>query len=210
MPLIVNRRVLLLGVVACAGVPAGGSATEPEPQRVPIEIVEEALELRAAIRIGNPQGDVTLVEFFDYNCPWCRRSAQDLPALLAADPDLAYVLVNFPVLGAPSVEASRAALALFERDGPEGYLGLHYRLFGLRGPVNGSRVLNEVEAIGADRDQVSRLADSELVRRSVEEALRVGNSLGLTATPSFLLGPEAYLGALPLDTKRRLIANVRS
>jgi protein-disulfide isomerase len=105
----IDRRALILGALSvAAGTPTLAS---PEPQRVPIELVEEALELEAAIRVGNRQGDVTLVEFFDYNCPWCRRSAADLPALLGAEPELAYVLVNFAVLGAPSVQATKVALA---------------------------------------------------------------------------------------------------
>ena len=105
-----NRRSVSLGLASLAFA-RGAHASEPEAQTVPIELFEEARALDAAVPVGNARGDATLLEFFDYNCPYCRRSAQDLPGLLAADPDLDYVLVNFAVLGPASVQATRVALA---------------------------------------------------------------------------------------------------
>ena len=127
----IDRRSLLIALSAAPAVTP--ALAQPEAQRVPIELVEEALELEAAIRVGDARGDVTLIEFFDYNCPWCRRSAADLPALFGAEPDLTYVLVNFAVLGAPSVGATKVALGFFDLYGPKRYLAFHQRLFGLRG-----------------------------------------------------------------------------
>jgi protein-disulfide isomerase len=204
----IDRRSLVIALGATAA--AAPALAEPEPQRIPIELVEEALELEAAIRVGNPRGDVTMLEFFDYNCPWCRRSAADLPALLAAEPDLAYVLVNFAVLGAPSVQATKVALGFFSLYGPERYLALHRRLFALRGAIDGTRALTEAGELGASSRSLIGAADSRKVVDWMTESLRVGSSLGLAATPSFVIGPEAYQGHLSLAQKRALIAKARA
>lgn len=205
-----DRRAVLLGLAAVGSFAAtGGAAAAVEPTFVPVELFQEALELEAGLRLGSRQGDVTLVEFFDYNCPFCRLSAADLPALLA-DPDLAYVLVNYPVLGPASVEAARVALAFAELEGPEKYLTLHQALFALRGPVNGERAMGEAERLGADRGRLTALAASDRITARMTEALRLGQSLGLVATPSLVVGPEAYLGGVTLDEKRAIVARSRA
>jgi protein-disulfide isomerase len=203
----IDRRSLLIALGASAATVA---LAQPEPQRVPIELVEEALELEAAIRVGDAKGDVTLLEFFDYNCPWCKRSAADLPALLRAEPSLAYVLVNFAVLGAPSVAATKVALGFYDLHGPEHYLALHQRLFALRGVIDGTRALKEAAELGAGSRGLVAAADSRKIVDWMTEALRVGSSLGLAATPSFVIGPEAYQGHLSLGHKRALIAKARA
>lgn len=202
------RRALLLGLAASAALPARAQEAAPEPQAVPIELVEEALESDAAIRLG-AGGDVTVIEFFDYNCPACKRGAQDLPALLA-DGDLTYVLMNYAVLGMPSVEATRVALGFFQLHGPERSLALHRRLLGLRGVVGAERALNEALGLGADPRALVRAADSEDVTRRMRAALRLGESLGLSVTPSYVIGPEAYAGDLTLAQKRALVARARA
>jgi protein-disulfide isomerase len=204
----IDRRALLLGTLA-AGLAAPAFA-RPEPQRVPIELVEEALELEAAIRVGSRQGDVTLIEFFDYNCPWCKRSTADLPALLRAEPDLTYVLMNFAVLGAPSVGATKVALGFFDLYGPQRYLALHQRLFALRGAIDGTRALKEAAELGAGSRGLAAAADSRKIVDWMTETLRVGSSLGLAATPSFVIGPEADQGHLSLAHKQALIAKARA
>ena len=216
-----SRRAVLIGLAAAGVGPAlAQSETSerdpafdhavPEMQRIPIELVEEALELEAGIRVGARRGDVTLIEFFDYNCPWCRRSAAELPALLADDPDLTLVLMNYPILGERSVEAARVALGFFELNGPDKYLALHRRLFELRGVVDGRRSLAEGEAAGQDVKALANKAESDVVKRRLDDALRIGRSLGLDATPSLVLGPEAYPGYVGLEAKRAIVARARA
>ena len=151
-----------------------------------------------------------MLEFFDYNCPWCKRSAADLPELLRAEPDLTYVLVNFAVLGAPSVQATKVALGFFSIYGPERYLALHQRLFALRGQIDGTRAVKEAGELGASSRSLFAAADSRKIVDWMMEALRVGSSLGLAATPSFVTGPEAYQGYVGLEDKRGLIAKARA
>lgn len=208
MPLFFNRRTVLLGLAASA-LP-GRALGQTQAERIPIELYEEALELEGAIRVGAPRGDITMVEFFDYNCPFCRRSAADLPALLKGDPDLSYVLVNYAVLGAPSVEATRVALGFYDLYGPRRALDFHARLSALRGIIGGQRALDAARELGADVNRLAAAADAGKITGWMKENLRVGSSLGLAATPSFLVGPEAFVGGLDLQQKRAWISRARA
>jgi protein-disulfide isomerase len=207
--MILSRRTLLAGLaVSSASVPAFAQSA-PEPQLVPIELVEDTLNLPSAVRLGHKHGDVIMVEYFDYNCPWCKRSAQSLPDLLKAEPELTYVLVNFAVLSPQSVAATRAALAYLQLYGSERYLPLHLALFSLRGTVDGPRALAEAERLGGDTKRMTELADSDRTTGWMKDAFSTGNDLGLVATPSFLIGTEAYIGGMSLEQKREAIARAR-
>ncbi|WP_262270500.1 thioredoxin domain-containing protein [Microvirga yunnanensis] len=207
--MILSRRVVLAGL-ALSGtkVPVLAQAA-PEPQLIPVELIENALSLPSAVRLGHPHGDVIMVEYFDYNCPWCKRSAQALPELLKAEPELSYVLVNFAVLSPQSVAATRAALAYLQLAGPGRYLPLHLALFSLRGTVDGARALAEAERLGGDMKRMTELADSETTTGWMKDAFATGNDLGLVATPSFLIGTQAYIGGMSLEQKRDAIARAR-
>lgn len=208
--MILSRRTLLSGL-ALSGAPIPALAQRgPEPQRAPVELIEEVLALPCAIRLGHAHGDVIMIEYFDYNCPWCRRSARDLPALLKAEPDLSYVLVNFAVLSEESVQATRAALAFFQLYGPERYLPFHLALFNLHGRVDGARALAEAEKLGADRARLVAAADSGRTTEWMKEAFKLGDSLGFVATPSFLVGTESYVGGMTLAQKCAAIARARA
>ncbi|MDF2812473.1 MAG: thioredoxin protein [Microvirga sp.] len=202
--IVLSRRVLLTGLALSGLATKSNAQAAPEAQRVPIELVEDTLDLGSAVRLGHARGDVIMVEYFDYNCPWCKRSAGDLPALLKAEPDLTYVLVNFAVLGKPSVEATRAALGHLQVQGPEQYLPLHLALFSLRGVVNGA------ERLGGDRKRLIEAADSDRTTQWMKDAFTLGNSLGLVATPSFLVASDAYVGGMTLAQKREAIAKARA
>jgi protein-disulfide isomerase len=204
-----SRRTLLAGL-ALSGMAVKANADQaPEAQRVPIELVEDTLELGSAVRLGHERGDVIMVEYFDYNCPWCKRSAADLPDLLKAEPDLTYVLVNYAVLGKPSVEATRAALGYLQDRGPQNYLPLHLALFSLRGIVNGERAIAEAERLGGDRKRLIDTADSDRTTQWMKDAFTLGNSLGMVATPSYLVASDAYVGSMNLAQKREAIAQAR-
>jgi protein-disulfide isomerase len=208
--MILSRRSLLAGL-ALSG--AGASAlaqSAPEPQAAPIELVEDTLGLSCAVPLGHRHGDVIMIEYFDYNCPWCKRSAEALPALLKAEPDLTYVLVNYAVLGIPSVTATKAALAYLQLHGPERYLPLHLALFRLKGAVDGGRALAEAERLGGDRRRLEEAANAERTTQWMKDAFKTGSSLGFSATPSFLVGTQSYVGAMSLAQKREAIAQARS
>ncbi|QFU14917.1 thioredoxin domain-containing protein [Microvirga thermotolerans] len=207
--ILLTRRSLLAGL-SLSGLAAPALAQKaPEPERIPVELFEDTLDLPSAVRLGHAHGDVIVVEYFDYNCPYCKRSAQDLPALLKAEPEITYVLVNYAVLGLPSVTATKAALAYFQLYGAERYLPFHLALFRLRGPVDGERALSEAERLGGDRKRLTEAANAERTGQWMKQAFTLGNSLGLVATPSYLVGTEAYVGGMSLDQKRAAIARAR-
>ena len=159
--MILSRRVLLAGLALAGTKVTAFAQSAPEPQMIPVELIENALNLPSIVRLGHKHGDVIMVEYFDYNCPWCKRSAQALPDLLKAEPELTYVLVNFAVLSPQSVAATRAALAYLQLYGPERYLPLHLALFKLRGTVDGPRALSEAERLGGDTKRMTEIADSD-------------------------------------------------
>ncbi|MEO1198446.1 MAG: DsbA family protein [Pseudomonadota bacterium] len=155
---------------------------------------------------GNLQGDVTVVEFFDYNCPYCKRGHADLVDLVASDPNIRLVYKEFPVLGPGSVEATRVALAA----GRQGrYLDMHKRLITLRGPADTETALAEARDLGLDMDQLEAdMQDPELMR-AVEEAHRLAGELGITGTPSYVVGDQVIVGAVGFAELQDQVATAR-
>ncbi len=158
---------------------------------------------------GNPQGDVTLVEFFDYNCGFCKRSLTDLQELIKQDPKLKIVLRDFPVLGADSVEASRVAIAVKNQIRGEKYWAFHVALMNQRGRVNGAKALEVAKEHGANLDQVRRDMESAETRSAIEETVVLGDRLGLTGTPAFVIADEIVFGAVGVDQIKSRIDSVR-
>ncbi|MCO4054628.1 MAG: DsbA family protein [Bosea sp.] len=158
---------------------------------------------------GNPQGDVTLVEFFDYNCGFCKRSLTDLQELIKIDPKLKVVLKDFPVLGADSVEASRVAVATKNQLKADKYWAFHVALMGTRGRVNGAKAIDVAKEHGANVEQLRRDMDSAETRSVIEETVVLGDRLGLTGTPAFVIADEIVFGAVGVEQIKSRIAAVR-
>ncbi|HMB11266.1 thioredoxin domain-containing protein [Saliniramus sp.] len=206
-----SRRDLLTGFVTLpAASVIGLPAQARDARRVPYELVEDALALPGAAYVGAEHPDVMMVEFFDYNCPFCRQSAQDMDQLLDIDEHLGYVLVNYAILGEPSVEATRIALAFQGLYGNDHYRDFHLALYALRGVKNGQRALDVAMELGADGHALVEFADSDLVTMAMQAAISAGNNLNINATPSFAIGPWVYDGQVPLDGKLRIIDALRA
>jgi len=155
---------------------------------------------------GNPVGDVTLVEFFDYNCPYCRKVAPDLWALPGADPGLRLVFKEFAILGPTSEFAARVALAA-QRQGK--YLPVHQALMRAGQPLTEDKVFQAAAGAGADlarlkRDMADPSVDTELARTR-ERA----ETLGITGTPGFVVGDALIPGAVERDALQSAIAEAR-
>lgn len=204
-----SRRTFLISSLATLGGLTLPQTTDAQVRRVPTEIANDVYTLPGRVTLGNPRGDVTMVEFFDYNCGFCKNSAADIRPLLQGDPNLKYLLVNYAVLGEASIEAARVALAHSMQRTQGGYLALHEALFKLRGRVGAQRALDISLSLGANRDKLIADADSDRVTDALTRASRLGDGLGLEATPSFLAGGEAVVGYLDLAAKRKAIANLR-
>jgi len=161
------------------------------------------------IVLGNPQGDVTLVEMFDYNCGYCRNALPDLATLLAEDPNLKVILKEFPILSKESVDAARVAV-LVGKDKKVDYWTFHQALFSSRGQVTGERALDEAQKLGMSKVDLALKAGSEEVSATIEKTYRLAKALNITGTPTYIIGSELIPGAVGLDELRGRIANMRA
>jgi protein-disulfide isomerase len=158
---------------------------------------------------GNPKGDVTIVEFFDYNCGYCKRALSDVRELIKADPKVRLVLKDFPVLGPDSVEASRVALAVKNQLSGEKLFDYHVKLMDSRGRVNGERALATAKEMGLDLARLQKDMSADSVRNALQENMGLGDKLGLTGTPAFIIGDEIVPGAVGLEPLKQVVAGVR-
>jgi protein-disulfide isomerase len=163
------------------------------------------------VTLGNPQGDVTMVEFFDYNCGYCKRALLDMVNLMKADPKLKVVLKEFPVLGAGSVEAAQVATAvrMQDRTGKK-YLEFHQKLLTGRGQVDRARALAVAKEVGLDMARLEKDLASDEVRLSLEESMKLADKLGLNGTPSYVIGPNVVIGAVGYEALKDKIEAARA
>jgi protein-disulfide isomerase len=160
--------------------------------------------------LGNPKGDVTMVEFFDYNCGFCKRAMADMLDLLKSDPKLRIVLKEFPVLGVGSVEAAKVAVAARMQDkSGKKYLEFHQKLLGGRGQADKARALAVAKEVGFDVKRIEADMESDEAKVSLEETLKLGETLGLNGTPSYVVGSDIVVGAVGLDALRTKVSTAR-
>lgn len=162
------------------------------------------------IVVGNPEGDVTLVEFFDYNCGFCKRAVSDVVALTKADPKLRVVLRDMPILGPDSVEASVVALAVREQLEGEKYFEFHTRLMNSRGRVGKDRAMAVAKEMGVDLARLQKDLESPKIREALSETLELGDKLSLTGTPAFVIGDAIIPGAVGAEPIKQRIASMRT
>ncbi|PSC05795.1 disulfide bond formation protein DsbA [Alsobacter soli] len=161
------------------------------------------------IVVGNPQGDVTLVEFFDYNCGYCKKSLADMRELAKTDPKLRIVIRDFPVLGPDSVEASFVAVAAKSQIKPDRYFDFHQKLLESKGRVGKDRALAVAKEFGADQAKLEKDMQGQDVRASIEETMRLADILKLQGTPAFIVGDDVIFGSQGIEPLRQAIAAVR-
>ena len=160
-----------------------------------------------APNLGNPEGDVTVVEFFDYNCPYCRSAGQTVQALLAADENVRIIYREWPILGDDSVMAARAALAAREQGKYEAF---HWALMNGEGRVTEALIFKVARDLGMDVAQL----EADMVSPAVEAHIALSNALaqqlGFTGTPAFIVGDKTAPGMLNLDEIAMLVAEARA
>ena len=155
---------------------------------------------------GDPEGDVTLVEFFDYRCSYCRRVVSSLRALLQDDPNLRVVFKELPVLGEESVRAARAALASQKQDR---YLPFHFALMEAQ-DLSEAGILKLAGQVGLDPDKLREDMAAPEVAREIEANFALANALGIEGTPAFVIGDQLIPGAIDQARMRQLIEEARS
>jgi len=162
------------------------------------------------VTLGNRDGDVTFVEFFDYNCGYCKRAMSDMLDLLKSDSKLKVVLKEFPVLGEGSVEAAKVAVAVRMQDpGGKKYLDFHQKLLGGRGPADKARAMAAAKEAGLDVARIEKDSASPEVRATIEENFKLAESMGMNGTPSYVIGKQVVIGAVGLDNLKEKIGLAR-
>ncbi len=187
------------------------AAAEAEKHKVAVKEHAQALfSSPDQVTLGNPNGNVTFVEFFDYNCGYCQHAMGDMLTLMKTDPKLKVVLKEFPVLGPGSVEAARVAVALRIQD-PVGkkYLEFHTKLLGGRGQKDGARALAVAKEVGADMDRLQKDMKSPEVEKTLQQDFKLAEALGLNGTPSYVIGDNVIVGAIGLKGLQENINTAR-
>jgi protein-disulfide isomerase len=162
------------------------------------------------VTLGNKDGDVTFVEFFDYNCGYCKRAMADMLELMKSDPKLKVVLKEFPVLNAGSVEAAQVAVAVRMQD-PTGkkYLDFHQKLLNGRGAADKARAMAAAKEAGLDMARIEKDLATPEVRATIEENFKLAEAMGMNGTPSYVIGKQVVIGAVGVDSLREKIGVAR-
>jgi protein-disulfide isomerase len=159
--------------------------------------------------IGNPDGDVTLVEMFDYNCGYCRGAGPDMAALIQEDPNLKIILKEFPILSDGSVEAAKVAV-LVNEDRKLDYWAFHQKLFSTRGAVDARAALSAAEAVGGNRVSMMIDMNKASIGDTLQKSYELAEALNVSGTPTYIIGDELIPGAIGLEALKTKIANVRA
>jgi len=187
------------------------AAAESEKHQVTIaKNADTIFNSPRGVTIGNKDGDVTFVEFFDYNCGYCKRAMADMMEIMKADPKLKVVLKEFPVLSQGSVEAAQVAVAVRMQD-PTGkkYLDFHQKLLGGRGAADKARAMAAAKEAGLDMAKLEKDLASAEVKATLEENLKLAESLGMNGTPSYVIGKQVVIGAVGVDSLKEKISTAR-
>lgn len=155
---------------------------------------------------GNPKGDVSLVEFFDYRCPYCKQVEPALEAMIKDDPKLRIVYKEYPVLGAESMYASKMALAA-RKQGKYG--AFHDAMMAAKGQINDQVVLDVAKSAGVDVARAKVDMDAPDIQDIVKRNYALAEALDIQGTPAFVIGDTLVPGAIDIDSLRKLVADAR-
>ena len=155
---------------------------------------------------GNPKGDVTIVEFFDYQCGYCKRAMQTVLEVQKEDPSVRIVWKELPILGPASEFAARAAMAAKRQDK---YLDFHVAVMGNRGPLTPDTVFQLAKKAGINVDRLKRDMADPAIEKYLQDTLQLAQQLGINGTPGFVIGGKLVPGAIEKDQMKELIAEAR-
>lgn len=173
------------------------------------EVEDELLNDPQTPVAGNPKGDVTIVEFFDYNCGYCKQVMPSVQTLLETDDNIRYVFKEFPILGPGSVMASRAALAAWNLE-PETYLPFHMALMSSRGPLDEQQIREIAKGIGIDPATLEAEMQKPEIEDKLRENIALGQRINIRGTPAFIIDGEIVPGAVSLETLKEMVDKARA
>ena len=158
---------------------------------------------------GNPAGSVTVVEFFDYHCGYCKKVLPSMQELIETDKNVRVVFKEFPILGPDSVVASQAALAVWKMQ-PDKYLPFHVALMETRGDLGQARVMEIAKKVGIDPDKLKAAMADPAIKATIERNVQLARALQVNGTPAFVIGNQLVPGAIDIDTLRETVKGARS
>ena len=178
--------------------------------RVSSELLSQLEKLPGLVTVGNLNGDVTMYQFYDLNCPFCREAARDVDELMKADRKLKFVFVPYPTLSAQSVEGSRVELAVREMVTPQRWLEFRKRIYAGRGVIDGARAVAVTQAMKLDLAKLVEIANAQRVTDIMTAHAKFGTQLNMVATPSYVIGGVAVLGHPGLEPLKAMVKSVRA
>src|SRR5690606_25112915 len=201
-----TRRQTIALTAAGAATPVVAQAQarlNPMPDEVRTSLERD----KNGIVLGNPGGNITLVEFFDYNCPFCKKILPKMQQLISADPQLRVVFREWPVFGADSEFAARVALAALDQGK---YWQVHAGLMGMRDRAAEPSVMRVVRKLGLDEAKLRRDMDSDRVSDHIARSFMLADHMSLIGTPTLIAGDEGVFGDQSLKDLQDLVARARA
>jgi len=159
---------------------------------------------------GNPDGDITIVEFMDYRCAYCKRAFPEVSELITSDGNIRFIVKEFPILGDLSVLAARFAIAVKQVAGDEAYAQVHDSLMTMRGAVSRESLFALGAKLNLDAEVISGAMQSEAVSQVIADNRELAQRLQISGTPSFVFGDKMLRGYLPIDGMRDVVAGLRA
>jgi protein-disulfide isomerase len=173
------------------------------------DLVKRMVALAGQVPVGNLQGDVTVYQFYDLNCPYCREASADIDAILRADKKLKLVFVPYAVLSIQSVQGALIELAVAKMAPPDKFIEFHRRIYAQRGMIDGTRALAAARDLGLDPQKVAAEGNTETALNILRATATFGGDAKLVATPAYVIGNVAIVGHPGKKALERAIASMR-
>lgn len=183
--------------------------TAIDNHRVPVELESEIEKLPGVVIAGNPHGEVTVNEFYDLNCPFCRQASGDIAAMVRGNPELRLVLVPFPVLGIPSIQGTLVELGVARVASPQKFYEFHEKIMSSRGVTDATRAAAVAKEMGLDVDEIMKIANEKGQGAVMVKHVKLGDALAIQATPGFVIKGVAILGYPGPKSLARIIEAVQ-
>ncbi|MFN3578168.1 MAG: DsbA family protein, partial [Tabrizicola sp.] len=159
---------------------------------------------------GNPEGDLTLVEFMDYRCGYCRKAYEEVEQLIQTDGKIRFVVKEFPILGEASLISAQFAIAVRQLHGDEAYAKVHDALMTLRGEPTPETLARLAGDLGLDGQPILDRMDAPEVMQVIKDNHALADKMQITGTPAFVLKDMVMRGYAPLDVMRDFVADART
>lgn len=186
------------------------AAQEQKSQQSAQENLKEYVEFYKSNDLpmaGNPEGDVTIVEYFDYNCGYCRKAFADIQTIMAEDANVRVIFQEMPILSPSSRKMAQYALAALKQDK---YFEMHTALMDYKGSQTDEAYTGLAEKVGLDLEQLKTDLESAEINEQIQKSLEMARNLGIRGTPGFIVGEKIYPGYIGVAALRKAVAEARA